>query len=68
MITIGHQPGAAKAWCRLVAAYAAASEQAVSVFVAAARGLCADISSADPQPWKRQAAVGADPWAAHRRL
>jgi hypothetical protein len=68
MITAGHQPGAAEAWCRQLPAYAAASGQAVSAFVTAARGLWADISSADPQPWKRQVAAAAERWAAHRRL
>lgn len=68
MITAGHQPGGAEAWCQQLPPYAAASERAVSVFVSAARRLWTDISSADPQPWKRQVAAAAERWAAYRGL
>jgi hypothetical protein len=67
MITAGHQPGAAEAWCQQLPAYAAASEQAIWTFVNAARGLWTDISTADPQPGKRQVTAAAERWAAHRR-
>jgi len=68
LIHAGHHPKDAELWCQELPAYAAASDEAVSAFVTAARGLWHDISSADPQPWKREVATSAGRWVIHRGL
>jgi hypothetical protein len=68
LIQAGHTPAEAETWCRSLPAYAAANEEAISTFVAAAAGLWREISDADPQPWKAQVATAAHRWAQYRGL
>ncbi|BCJ76977.1 hypothetical protein CS0771_65210 [Catellatospora sp. IY07-71] len=66
LIQAGHTPKDAELWCQNSPEFAAATDEAVSTFVAAARSLWAEISAADPQQWKIEVAEAARAWAEYR--
>ncbi|MEV0453906.1 phosphotransferase [Catellatospora methionotrophica] len=68
LIRAGHTPKDAELWCQNFPAFAEATNQAVTTFVTAARGLWAEIATTDPQPWKVEVADAADVWAGYRDL
>ncbi|GAA5200781.1 hypothetical protein GCM10023322_79400 [Rugosimonospora acidiphila] len=68
LIHAGHHPKGAERWCQQLPAYAAASEDAVSTFVRAVHAMWHEISTADPQPWKREIAEASERWAQYRGL
>jgi hypothetical protein len=68
MIRARHHPKDAELWAETVPAYATTGEEAVSALVAANVALWAEISSADPEPWKLEVFDAARRWAQHRGL
>jgi hypothetical protein len=66
LIQAGHSPKDAELWCQDSPAFADTADEAVSTFVAATRSLWAEISAADPQPWKMEIAESARAWAEYR--
>lgn len=66
LIQAGHTPKNAEHWCQDSPTFTIVTDEAVSTFVTAARGLWAEISAADPQPWKIEVAEAARAWAEYR--